>query len=176
MLKQYHASLRSELVRIARNRNRRDGKLLKTSITLCRRSMKGLMASLMVILVGVDARAQALGPTIAEAVQGCWTKRSDTLGDYDYWSLCIAQDGTVTSTVISGSFDGGLSGTSSGGVYEVVGDQIRFVFEAGDYGWLWASGDVICTPRFIGSERLDLTKCDDGGATVHFKRFIAEVE
>ena len=100
---------------------------------------------------------------------GCWTKLETDPEDRDYWSLCFQSDGKVDSAVIAGSPETGLSGTASGGLYEISDRQITFSFDAGDYGWLWESGLVICNFA-LQDNRLAFTQCDRKARDMSFER------
>jgi len=103
------------------------------------------------------------------AILGCWSNLDTGPEDRDYWSLCFQSNGEVNSAVIAGSPATGLSGTASGGLYEIVERQIKFSFRAGDYGWLWESGLVLCNFE-LKDNRLDFTQCDGNAPDMSFER------
>jgi hypothetical protein len=141
--------------------------------------------SIAILLVTASARldaavAQIASPAHNESVGsgeilGCWTKLDTGPEDRDYWSLCFQGNGKVDSAVIAGSPATGLGGTASSGLYEIAEGQIKFSFDAGDYGWLWESGLVLCNFA-LQENRLAFTQCEGNARDVNFERTSTSVE
>jgi hypothetical protein len=134
------------------------------------------IAALLLSTWGTPAMAQSpTSPVVAESITqqmilGCWTRQRLVPDDGNYWSLCFLENGQVESTVISGVPGHGLGGTSSAGTYEISKRRVRFVFDFGDYGWLWRSGDVVWDACVEDEGALAFTRCNDGEPDMLFER------
>ena len=147
------------------------------SIWTLRKARPAVIAALLLAVSGgfglamAESSSRLASAPITEAmVLGCWERQQPVPDDGNYWSLCFLENGGVESAVISGPPGAGLSGTASGGSFEISSGRIKFSFDPGDYGWLWESGSVVCDASLEGEERIGFTNCNGGEPDMQFER------